>query len=481
MSNKVLAKSFLIYGVGNMLYTAIILILIPIYLEKMAIEDYGLFSMYYVTGNLFSILFSLSISNGILRYYSEFEDEIERKKTVFSILLFFTFLFTILLSVLFFLPSKAFNWLGETSDLKYGLIIMLLWSFCRIYYNMILGVLRAKEKAVKYVILTILDVLILCVVNTIVIFYLDFNLYDILLGYLFSAFVSMLIGFLFIFKDIIFKFNTFSVKYILAYGIPLSIANVISYFTTYGNRYFLLYYTNKSNVAIFDVAQKITGVLGVILVNAFMISFTPYYLNLYSKNSTEEFQKNINRVINIFINIYFVFGLAIVVFDSYILDFLSKKEYISAALYIPFLIISNAFNVLFMLLTMSTNINKKTYVELIITIIMLVSGIIANIILIQKYGLLGASISQLLMSFIGFICINFYNLKNFPLNFNSKNIIVIVFFFILLSIGDFYINMLGVNLTSKLLLSTLMLTAYIFIIRKQLMPLYQIAYKFIKK
>lgn len=472
-----ITKSFLIYGVGNMFYTAIILLLIPLYLERLSLADYGAFSIFYVTGNLFSVIFSLSISNGILRYFSEFKGNKElQTQAVSTVIGFFAMAFIGIFAIFYFFPAWIYDLLFKGGQKKQGLLIILVWSFARIYYNMILGVLRANSNPIKYVLLTMLDVAFLCVINFYIIFFTHYNLYSILFGYSVSALATILLGFFFIADNIKISFNNKILKYLLNYGVPLSLANAASYFTAYGNRYFLTYYTSSKNVAIYDVAQKITGVLGIILVNAFMIAFTPFYLDLYNKVDKDEFKRKVNEIILVFLNVFFFLGIGLILFDNYALDLLSKKEYLNSAIYTPFLILANAFNILFMLLAMTTNINKKTSVELIITIVMLIAGILSNLALVNLYGLLGAAISQLITCVVGFVAINIYNKKYFPLDFNFKEALLIMGTFIIVACLDWFIEGLHYKIMYKMVVNIFILGFVLYIFRSK----WEFAIRFIK-
>ena len=472
-----LTKNFLIYGMGNMFYTAVILLLIPLYLERLSLADYGAFSVFYITGNLFSVIFSLSISNGILRFFSEFkEDKKQQIQAVSTMIGFFAIAFIGLFVIFYFSPAWLYDLLNKGGQKRQGLIIILVWSFARIYYNMILGVLRANNNPIKYVLLTMLDVAFLCIINFYIIFFTHYNLYSILFGYSIASLATVLLGFFFIAENLRVTFNIKIFKYLFNYGVPLSLANAAAYFTAYGNRYFLIYFTSSKNVAIYDVAQKITGVLGIILVNAFMIAFTPFYLDLYTTVDKDEFKRKVNEIILVFLNAFFFLGIGLILFDNYALDLLSKKEYLNSALYTPLLILANAFNILFMLLAMTTNINKRTSVELIITIFMLVAGILSNLALVNLYGLLGAAISQLITCIVGFVAINIYNKKYFPLDFNFKEASLIMGTFIIVACLDRFIEGVHYNFIYKMIFNILILGCVFYIYRSK----WEFAIRFIK-
>jgi len=421
-----LIKSFITYGIGNILFTLVNLLFVPVFLEKIQIEDYGILSVFFVSSNLIMTFFSISITNGILRAYNEgFSTEKERAWTTTIIIFFIVFGFFYTGASVFF--QKAFSKL-IFNDVKYGHLFVLcgLVGFTRILIGICSGVLRARNLAIKYVILNLLNVISLAAINIYIIYFTHYTLISIAWGYVINGAFSFLLGLVFIKKDLGFGFKLEGLWYFIKYGVPLGLASVASYFINYGNRYYLINYTTATDVSLMDVAQKISSLVGILLTNAFITAFTPYYLNLYLKVSFEEYSKKINQIILTFSILFCFLSLGLILFQEIGLSLLSNHEYLVAAEFVPYLILSIYFNVLFMMLTMGTNISKKTNVEMYITISILLISIVSNILLIKFIGIYGAVITQVMINLLSLFFIHIYNRKNFPIIINFFKIIQVV-------------------------------------------------------
>ncbi len=469
--NNSLTKDFITYGVGNILYTLVNLLLVPVFLEKLDVTDYGILSISLVTENLIMILFSLSISNGILRAFNE-GYTLKKEQTFFSTAL----IFFILIEALFILISytlKEFlsQIIFETKNYCPFIVLIIIIGFSRILDSLNLGVLRARNKSLQYVLLNISNIILLAAINLIIIYFTQFTLISILWGYVISGLISNIIGFAFNYSDFRLEFRLESLKYFIRYGFPLGIASAISYFINYGNRYFLMNYTSKTDVALIDISQKIASLVGVLLTGAFLTVFTPYYLNLYNKVPKEEFSKRINEKIITFSVLFFFLGLNIIMFQDLGLSLLSKSQYLIAANYVPYLILSNYFFVLFMMLTLGTNINKKTKVEMYITILIFILSIIANIILIQSFGIYGAVYTQIFINLLSVLLIQIYNKKYFPLTINFNSLFKLIIIFISLSIAKTKIPILfNINnlFVTRGVLPFILIGIYIFLYQKEI-------------
>ncbi len=463
MANPSFLKNFLTFGVGKILYTLVTLLLVPLYLERINIADYGILSISLVTVNLFAIVFSFSISNGILRAFNDSDDSLKQTKNIFST----TVIFYIVLSFLVYLSSKLFG--THLSSLIFGnekfisfVDILILISITRVFVNIFNGFFLAKNYTIKYVIMNLFGVLSLALINIYQIFYTDYSLYSIIQGYFYSGLLTIVLGFIFSIKAFSFNFDFNIVRFILKYGIPLGVASLISYFINYGNRYFIINILDESSVAIIDVAQKIGGLIGLLLTGAFITTFTPYYLRLYKEVSFSTFNKKINEIIFTYSLSFFFFSLVVVMYQELFLSLLSNEEYMDSAIFVPYILLSDYFHVLFMMLTLGTNIKKETKYEMYITIIILVVSVFLNVFLINLFSLYGAVFVQISINILSVFLISYYNSKRFNININFPKLLkLVIVFIILVSIKLVFDNYFDIN---SILLSKLVMPSSLIII-----------------
>lgn len=275
--SKPLIKNFLTYGLGNIMYSLVTLTLIPFYLEKLNVIDYGNLTLFLIASNIVTIFFSINISNGILRLFSDSEIQIDFKKVLFSVFIFFIVLLLITLIIVLFFDDFFSFLIFNNNEYSKFVYLTFLYGFFRIFFQTILGTFRAIEKVKIYVTLSLIDVILMALINIYIVNYTDFKLSDVFKGYLIASSISLFICVIAIKDYFVMSFEKKILKYLLIYGIPLSFANILSYLINYGNRFFLLHYVNAEKVAIFDVSQKISNVVGMLFVGAFLTSFTPYY------------------------------------------------------------------------------------------------------------------------------------------------------------------------------------------------------------
>lgn len=462
MAQITITKSFLTYGVGNILYSLITLTLVPFYLEKLEVKDYGILTLFLIAGNLITIFFAMNMSNGILRLFNDKQFQFDKRKVISSIIVFLGIIFSVILTISHIFSDWLSKIIFHDVECRRYIHILITWGIVRVLFQVFQGTLRAINKPALYVLLSITDILLLAGLNIFVIYFTQFSLENVLSSYVYATFGSIILGCVLLRKYLKFSFSYSVIKYLIAYGLPLSVANILSYLINYGNRFFLVYFTNESNVAIFDVSQKISNLVGLLLVNAFLTSFTPYYLNLYNKVDFLTYQQKISKIFFSFTVVFFFVSMFVVVGNDLFLGLLSKSVYLDSSNYVPLLILSNFLYVTFMVTTMGTNILKTTHVEMYVTIIALSASLIFNYVFISWLGLWGAAISQVSINFITVAAMNIYNRKYFPIHWEWGRISQNVFFFSLVSIFYYLFKYYEINITISIVVYLVIFSLYVF-------------------
>lgn len=423
------------YGVGNILYTGLTLALVPLYLEILSVEDYAILSLFLVTTNIIPIAFSFNISNGIIRAFEDKFSQNDLKVLVSTTLITFFFLGVFFLGISYFLSSQLTGLFYNLEALWLSLATFL-YSTTRIFLRVFLGIKQASNQPRSYVLLNVQNVAVLIILNLYLLLFSTGGLMEIIYAYLISGVITFFFGTYMIRDFLKLQFDFSKLRYLLQYGLPLSLANLFSYIINYGNRFFVVNMLTPEDVAVIDLAQKISGLVSLLITSAFLTTFTPFYLKLFNElgGDLKSFSKNILKIINKFTFYYFGFGIFVVVFNELGLLLLSKDEYLAAGIFVPFFILGNYFYVLFMMLTMGTNIRKETRFEFYITAVIMIFNLVFNYLSIKYLELFGVVITQVVINFFSVVLIQLYNSKFFPLDLKFKKVLRMTLLFTALSV-----------------------------------------------
>lgn len=365
----------------------------------MSKEDYGVYTLVQNAIAMLCIFGDLGASDATLQYALENEKSEKKQKGIFVFgmkMLIVSTLFSsilILLSPLFY-PYKDANIERLTISL---LFIPMLTSSIN-YIAILLRVKKENKKFSLYQFLTTIihySIIILCTVF--------WGLKGSLLSQYLYNIIIIVVGILMIKKNV--SLNNFSklekkekkdfFKLAIATQFNHTLNNML-----YSVDIFVLgiMLIKTTDVSIYKVATVIPTAL-VILPQCLMIYFLPYFVK--HNNDKEWIKTNIKKLILYSLPFYAIITLAFIFLSKYIILILYGNEYIDAAM--PFILLMIGF---FFTATIKEPITSIVYVlhkikfNVYMSIFSLILNLMFNILFVKLFGMIGVSISTLVISIL---------------------------------------------------------------------------------
>ncbi|WP_042496346.1 oligosaccharide flippase family protein, partial [Algibacter lectus] len=91
------SKDVSLYTIGQFLSQTLSFILLPIYINQLSVDEYGVVAVFMAVGTLLNALMQYGFSPTIMRYYFEFKDNSKKFKSFFSSILIFLFVGNVLI------------------------------------------------------------------------------------------------------------------------------------------------------------------------------------------------------------------------------------------------------------------------------------------------------------------------------------------------------------------------------------------------
>ncbi|HHA3770576.1 TPA: oligosaccharide flippase family protein [Acinetobacter baumannii] len=394
-----LLKKVMAYAVGPIGSGLIGLITLPIITWFYSVEDVGRISMLQVCTSFFILLFCLGLDQAYVREYHEAKNK--------SALLKIVVLPSLLLSLLSFLIISLYDatiiskWLYGISSV-YLSIVSLSCFIIALVARFLSLILRMQEKALAFSMSQLLPkilflIFVLCVV------WLGFtkDSYTLLTANALSLLAAFLIYVWNTQEDwlpaIRENFDWQQFKLSLTFGLPLVIGGLASWGLNVMDRLFLRSMSTYTELGIYSVAMSIAGV-ATLFSGIFNTIWSPMIFKWVGEGNID-FKKIDNISEYVLAAIYFIVVLAGLF--SWILPYFLPKTYAE----IQFLIVICLLGPLFYTLSETTAVGitivRKTKLSMLASIIAMLISLIANYILVPKYGASGAAISTTL-GFWGF-------------------------------------------------------------------------------
>jgi O-antigen/teichoic acid export membrane protein len=433
-SLKSLFSDSIIYGTSSAINRLTIILILPFYAKLLPPETFvniNLISNFFI---LINIILFFGLDNIVAISYYNTDHELKRKK-IFSTWFWFELLVNILCFIfLIILANQIVKGLTNT-------------------YESLVFIIAAASQLVSFP-LYILSFyfrlqrkpfLNLIIISASGLFLLFFNVYFLFIdfreiqGYFLSQFCSnILISIIsiYILKDWI-KPSYFSfdlIKFKIKKSIGMLIANLSSWMVAFSSIYFIQYLTkDKSLAGIYQIVLLINTIISFII-NAFAQALGPYIQSIKKDRNYAILQYK--KIFLIYIIIAGFISTTVSIFSKELVLLVSNHEYLEAYKFILLISFSTFFNGLSFVggigfvVGEKVNLNKFGFLSSVSTLI----NILFFILLIPFFGLYGAAFS----SFISSILLNlliFYNAgKYLNINYSYRNGILLIFFYLLLSL-----------------------------------------------
>ena len=389
-------KNMSILTISNFVSKILVFLMLPLYRNVLTTQEYGTIDIISTTLNLSIPIFTLSISEAILRY--TMEKNVKKEEVLKESLKVIVKGFLILLV---FSPITIFFKL----PLIY-VVIFLIYYLTTAIANALSYYTKGTNNLKLLGISNIIRALLLVSLNCLMLLVLKLNI----IGYYISLIVSDIIFILILLIPVLknkqkrIKQNNQLAKEMKSYSKPFIINSISWWINNASDKYLVLFFCGINLTGIYSIAYKIPSMLEVVQ-NIFSQAWQISAIKEYKSKEAEAFFSTMYKYYN-FILIMTV--LIILLFLKSISKILFAKEFYVAWKFVPFLLLAILFGALsgFLGSLYSANKDSKMYAKS--TLIGAISNIILNLILIPIFNAYGAAIA----TFISYLVVWIIRVKN---------------------------------------------------------------------
>lgn len=372
----------------------LVFLLIPLYTAILSTDEYGIADLITNTVNVLYPILTMCIMEATLRYACE--KEIDKEKVLANSIFIIgmaeiaLIVFELLISI--FYKSMNIYWLWFS-------IIFLCFNFHEVIAQYTKGIGKTKIFALSGVVHTF--VIITCNLIGLLCLKQGLNAYlsSIIIGYIITSL------FLIVFAKIRIRIriDKYLLKDMLKYSIPLIPTVIAWWINVSADKYIIIYYHGIALSGIYSIAYKIPSIL-TLFTNVFSSAWTISVIKNVNDNDNDSYQSSVYKYFNLF-NVL-ICSLLIVI-SKFIGSILFAKDFFIAWKCVPLLLVAYLFSGLSGFLASSFRAAKKTKYLLVSSIIGSVTNIVLNLLVIKKFGIIGASFTTA----IGFAIIYYIRIK----------------------------------------------------------------------
>lgn len=387
---KALVGQSVIYGAGNLITKASGLILLPIYLNYITKEEFGLLALFETVFMFLLVISGWGAKGGFTRWYYEMKTDHNRRSLFFTTYVFNVFTSTIGVALtaiaLWNLPLFHYQ---EGSNVLY-------WFCCSSLFRLLFDVpfilLKLQQKAMKQTAYQAFNVVLTIVFTFLFMEIREEGFEGIFKAQMVANGLSFLVIIPLIIKNVYLRFQKKVLVEMVHYGYPLAISGILTLILTMSDRYIIEHYQTLEEVGSFSMAYKISNVLQFLVVSSFVTSYTYNYYKSMHQNDGSRFHV---KTFTYFVFMMTILGIGIVFFAREIIYILGagKTEFYDAIPLIPILVLGLIFSGMRQVFVLPITKAKKTRL---ISIILILTGLLnvgLNFLVIPYWGKVGAAIT----------------------------------------------------------------------------------------
>ncbi|MBR1425045.1 polysaccharide biosynthesis C-terminal domain-containing protein [bacterium] len=395
-------------------------ITVPIYTSLFSTEQYGLYTISIAMLSFLCIIFSDWVGLSGLRFFRHHQIEKDLPKYLSTLVTILTINMTLMFGISFLFRDNLYTLFHVPFKYFLSVLVLIIPVAVRALLSQLL---RAQLKSISYTVATILN-----------------QFATIFLAFFFAKFFNMgaasillamgvsisLVDILLLYQSEIlkvFKFQKIEWKFILPiikYGIPIAAASLSAWIITQSNKFIMNGISGFSKAALVGVGYGLTLPILMTLFAMITVASTPRIINLY------EAKVDVRPVISKFLGYYILVALPIItVMSIYNVEYtaiFANEKFAEACTLVPFF----AYGVFFLSMTDYTTLQyhlaNKTHIGFAIKLISGIIGVILNIILIPKMGLIGVGIATFSANFLYWLLSIIIVLPNLNLKFPKNTI-----------------------------------------------------------
>jgi len=363
-------------------------------------KDFGTFTLGY-TIITFSLIFVLLGTHKALErfipYFNGIGEQGKTKTLIKSVFKFGVISSIIVSIILFFISDflaiKVFNSPDLINVLKIICFALPFWTIIRLSSSSFIGFKELRYRIYfREIIRPVLKILF-----AILVLLIGLNLLDWSKLYVLAIFITAISSLWFIKKHIIPKLKDFkpskvSFKNILSFSWPLTLSTTILIFLSQIDYIILGIYRSSSEVGVYKIYVSLIVIIGIVL-TSFANIYKPVVSELVSKKQIKQVKSIYSWVTRWIINLNAFNLIIFLFFGTSIITILFTKDYLTFPLALFILAIGKFLNSAFGPEGMTLEAFAKTKLVLLNALIMLLINLGLDILLIPKFGPVGAAIA----------------------------------------------------------------------------------------
>jgi len=435
-------------------------------------SEFGMYVLVFAAISLLSPLMSGWLTQSNLRYYER--NRIRGLLQHFMTTSVFAFLFSTALALFFWHAIGVL--LDQIFDPRFSYLFRLgaltLASRCGLSY--VLSILRASRDSRRYLVYVLVDAAGTLVVAYILIAFFGHGADAILLA---AGVIGCAISCVELFrygKQYVKepkRFSTRKLREFLKYGVPLSAASVGSTTLIMADRFMIGYIVGAQAVGVYAAGYRVAQMSIILLAELVMLAAYPIVIQLFEKSVESDTRVLLENLIGMYVVILVPFVFIVAILSKDIADLMLGPAFRDAFFIFPWIAAGAFCSGLTMYVSKPFELRERTH--FLLYLIAAASGlnIVMNLLLIPRYGIIGAAIASVLAYAIYLISSWFLSTRIFTWKWPWQTVAKALLSAMAMALAVYYANKWSTSgvhiLMAKLALAVSVYSVFLLLLRER--------------
>jgi len=419
---KNLFRSLSIYGMGDVATSLVNLLLLPVYTRYLTKEDYGIITMLLTVEAVAKVVFRWGIDTAFMRLYYDCPDQQARQRLASTV-----FFFLLAVNGALVAGSLLFaGWLSAEllgSARLAGLVIWVIANtFVAGFFFLPYHVLRIADRSAQFIALTFVRSAATVVARLVLVVWAGWGVpgvvyADVIVTVVFTALLARW------FAPLIRPmFSSAVIRDALRFGLPRIPHSLAHQVISLADRYLLNIYRTLSEVGLYSIGASF-GLALKLFLSAFEFAWTPFYLGVMREPDAKRILSTVSTYA---VAALVVLGMGLCAISPDLIRLFTAPDFHAAAAVTPWIALGVMFQGIYQIGSIGLIITKRTARYPVATAIAATVSLAANVVLIRRYGVIGAAwANALAYATLAFVTVTF-SLKVYPIPYEWSRLLRIV-------------------------------------------------------
>ena len=416
---KRLARHSAIYGIGGLVSRILAVLLLPLYTHYLTNADYGRVETLTAASTVLVIVLRLGISSAFFRFYFDSDDDADRVRVVRTSFWFTMTMATAGLVVVEILAPQIASALrlGGHANLVRAAGVGL-WA--QMNYEQLTSLFRVEERSLQFVYASVANILVTVAATVVLVVVFDLHAIGVIVGNWIGTLCVYLALLGYRRYQLGLEFDRRLLREMNRFGLPLVPSALALWAINFIDRLFVAVYKGQAEVGVYSVAVRISSAI-VFLMIAFRTAWPAF---AYSIKEDREARRTYAFVLTYVVVVLSWVALALGALAPWLVDLLTAPSFHRAHKAVALLAFAGTAYAGYTVLAIGSGRARRTQLNWVVTGFGAAVNVALNVVLIPRYGMVGAAIATLASYVALFVGMVLYAQHVYPVPYQWRRLLL---------------------------------------------------------